>query len=348
MSDSKKTRAKASVAKPDLAATPLHVGVDVSKSELVVAQLRGGVAVLPVLTFTNDRSGHRELVRYLKKQRGCERVVFESTSNYSLDMAFALSAARLPVCAINPRQSRSFANSLGRRAKTDRVDAQVLALAASKLDVPVWTPPSPAALQLRSLMRRISELKDFVIAERNRLHAEKAAQSLGEIVEQSIQRQLASLEAEIKLLEKQADELVASQAELANNVRLLCSMVGIGAYSAKALLGELLCSPPQLSCRQWVAWAGLDPQPRDSGQHQPGRHISRMGNKRLRVLLYMPALVAANHTGVIKQYYENLLARGKAKMCALCAVMRKMLHAIWGILHHQQPFNPDRFIGQRP
>lgn len=105
--------------------------------------------------------------------------------------------------------------------------------------------------------------------------------------------------------------------------------------------------PPHLSCRQWTAWAGLDPRPRDSGPLKPARHISRMGNKHLRGALYMPALAATRDPGPMQSYYQRLLGRGKAKMVALCAAMRKMLHAIWGMLHHRQPFNEALFLGQK-
>jgi len=329
-------------------APPLYVGVDVSKDELVVAFFRAAAGGCTEASFSNDRRGHRRLVQRISKEGGCHRLVFESTSNYSVDLACALQRAGVPACEINPRQARSYADSLNRRAKTDRVDAAVLALAARHLDVPLWTPPTPQALELRNLLRRVSELRSIGAAEKNRLHAQQAATALGRTVQRSIQRQIKCLQRERELLLREARKLVERTPELLANFKLLLSMKGIAEFSALSILSELACSPPQLGCRQWVAWAGLDPRPRESGQRRPGRHISRMGNKYLRVALFMPALVAATRPGAIRDYYVQLLKRGKDKMLALCAVMRKMLHAIWGMLHHQQPFMPDLFCGKRP
>ena len=120
-------------------------------------------------------------------------------------------------------------------------------------------------------------------------------------------------------------------------------MPGIGQVSALRLLGELLVLPSDLKAKQWVAHAGLDPRPRQSGTQDAPRHISRTGNRHLRLALFMPALVAIQRSPQIKAAYEALLARGKKKKVAIIAIMRRLLHAIWGMLHHQQDFNPQLF-----
>jgi transposase len=324
---------------------PVHVGVDVSKDELVVA-LRRDTETVAEFSVPNTARGHQQLIRRLRQEGGCTLLLLEATGNFYLDPANAVHKAGIALVVINPRQARSFADSLNRRAKTDRVDAQVLAQAAQSLKLPLWEPPLPEQLRLRGLMRRLSELKERKAEERNRLSASKASKTLGHEIRRSIERQIKSIDQEISLLQKQAMLQVKSSPDLHKSFKLLRSMKGIGELSALKILGELCCAPAGLSCRQWVAWAGLDPRPRDSGKHRSERNISRMGNKRLRNALYMPALVAAHSKGVVQDYYQMMLSRGKAKMVAICAAMRKMLHAIWGMLHHQQPFNPALFIGK--
>lgn len=327
--------------------SPVHAGVDVSKDELVVA-LRRATETAAEFSLPNTARGHQQLIRRLRQEGGCVLLLMEATGNYYLDPASAMHKAGIPLVVINPRQARSFADSLNRRAKTDQVDARVLAEAAQKLNLPLWQPPLPEQLKLRCLMRRLSELKERKATERNRLSASKASKLIDADVRRSILRQIKSIEQEIALLQKQAMLLVQDNADLHRSFKLLRSMKGIGELSALSILAELCCAPSGLSCRQWVAWAGLDPRPRDSGKHRSERTISRMGNKRLRNSLFMPALVASHNKGVIQDYYQRMLSRGKAKMVALCATMRKMLHAIWGMLNHQQPFNPTLFIGNRP
>jgi transposase len=321
--------------------------VDVSKQLLEVALLPSA-GPASGLTVPNTAAGHKQLIRSLARAGGCSKLVLEATSNFNLDLAFALQAAGIPLCVINPRQASDFHKGLGRRAKTDRVDALVLAEAAQRLDLPCWTAPPLEALELRSILRRVRELTERGAAEKNRLHALRAAQALGTTVRRSVERQLKLLQQERALLLRTARQLVLDQPQLAADFRLLLTVKGIGELSALAILAETACLPPGLGCKQWVACAGLDPRPRDSGQSKPPRHLSRMGNRWLRLALFMPTLSAAHHTGPLQVYYQRLLARGKAKMVALCAASRKLLHAIWAILTYKQPFNPVAFLPEQP
>lgn len=124
----------------------------------------------------------------------------------------------------------------------------------------------------------------------------------------------------------------------------MCSIKGVGEASAMALLGELLLLPQGLTHRQWVKYAGLDPRAFDSGKsvHKPPR-LSKTGNRHIRHALYMPALSAAQHDPYVRAYFEQLVANGKKPLQAVCAVMRKLLHAIHGMLKHNQPFDNTRF-----
>ncbi len=150
------------------------------------------------------------------------------------------------------------------------------------------------------------------------------------------------LQKRIEALQQSAAELAAREPELAVQVERLCSVPGIGQVSALRLRGELLVLPKELKAKQWGAHAGLDSRPRQSGATDAPRHISRTGNRHLRCALFMPALVAIPRSPEIKAAYEEMLARGKKKKVAIIALMRRLLHAIWGMLHHQRDFNPQR------
>lgn len=332
-----------SARQPKIKLPPVYAGVDVSKATLAVCLVRPGETVAS-FEVANNKTGHRQLLAWLKRSGGCEKLVMEATNNFNLNLAFFLSDAKVLLCIINPRQARDFAGGLNRRAKTDKVDAAVLAQAALRLDLPLWVAPAPEKMQLRNVMRQIECLTVQRSRLKNRLRAQLSASILGTAVVRSLRNQIRDVQREIDSLRKEARRLVKSLPELTVDYRLLRTAKGIGELSAWKILAEICCFPPGLDCRQWTAWAGLDPRPRESGNHRPGRHLSKMGNRYLRAALYMPVLVTAHCKGAMQTYYNRLRERGLPKMSALCAGARKLLHTIWGMLHHQQPFNPDLFL----
>ena len=136
---------------------------------------------------------------------------------------------------------------------------------------------------------------------------------------------------------------------MADQARLIKSIPGFAELTATKLLAELSALPDDMMPAQWVAQAGLDPRALESGTSQrPPRRISKQGNVRIRAALFMPALVAAHHDAHVSAYYQGLLSRGKPKMVALTAVMRRLLHALWGVLHHQQEWDGDKFYRLQP
>lgn len=295
--------------------------------------------------FSNTPEGHRQVVRKLTKRGRTARVALEATGVYHLDLAVALHAAGLQVEVVNPRAMLHFAQALLRRAKSDPIDAGVAREYAARMPLQGWQPPSPEALQLRNLGRRIRGLRRMSTQERSRLHAAKATH------QGTAPGLLADLQAHIAYLEDAIERLIAEAQQLANEhdslrepYQLLLSVRGIGDVSAVQLLGELALLPEDMTVRQWVAHAGLDPRIVESGQRiGTQRQISRRGNRYLRAALYMPALVASRWEPAVKAFYEELVARGKPKMVALVAVMRKLLHALFGMLRHRQPFDGTRF-----
>ena len=321
----------------------VRAGVDVGATELVVAILRDGQPESPC-TVPNTPAGHRQLLKLLTRRGAHARVCLEATGVYSLRLALALQrAARVEVMVVNPRAIKDFQRARLTRAKTDSVDALGILEFLQRMDFVPWTPPADAVLALQQLGRRMVQLRGELTREQARLHAIAFTPDRHGLIAADLQTNIRHLQKRIKSLQQSAAALAAREPELHAQVERLCSVPGIGQVSALRLLGELLVLPPDLKAKQWVAHAGLDPRPRQSGATDAPRHISRTGNRHLRCALFMPALVAIQRSPQIKAAYEALLARGKKKKVAIIALMRRLLHSIWGMLHHQQDFNPQLF-----
>ena len=314
-------------------------GIEVSARTLVVERRRPGQPDA-VREFANTAAGHQALLRWLESAGRAVRVCLEATGLYGLDLALTLEAAGVALMVANPRAVRHFAQALMRRSKTDRLDAAVLTEYAARLPFQPWRPPSASALKLLAVARRLEALTDMMAAEKNRLHAASLSEALPAIIRRDIQRSIQTQQRAVQRLTRAAQEFIAADPLLAERYQLLLSIPGLGPTSALHVLAELMLLGPDLDVRQWVAYAGLDPRQYTSGSsvHKPAR-ISKAGNKHLRRALYMPALVAVRHDPHLRAFYEHLVERGKTKLQALVAVMRKLLHAIYGIFKHHQPYD---------
>jgi len=267
----------------------------------------------------------------------------ELTGLYGLDLALTLHQAGVAVMVANPRAVRHFAQALLQRRKNDQRDAEVLREFAARMPFQAWRPPSAAALKLVAVARRLEALTDMLAAEKNRSHAVSLSEALPALIRRDIQRSIQTQQRAIDRLTRAAQEFILADPELARRYALLLSIPGFGATSAVHTLAELTLLPAGMDVRQWVAYAGLDPREYTSGTsvHKKVR-ISKAGNKHLRRALYMPALVAVQHQPQVRAYYEHLLARGKTKMQALVATLRKLLHAIYGMFKHDQLFDGQK------
>ena len=326
-----------------------HAGIEVSQDELLVA-LRRGEQTLPLKSFPNTPPGHRDLARYLARKGRVVRACLESTGVYGLDLALLLhKRAGVEVMVANPRAVRHFAQALMQRSKTDPLDTLMLLEFAARMPFRPWQPPSGAALHLCALARRIEAIKDLCAAEQNRLHAASVAQALPAVVRQDLRRSIAFHERALARLTTQARQLIASDPLFQERFQYLDSVPGIALASAIAILAELTMLSPDLDVRQWVAAAGIDPRQYSSGSsvHKKTR-ISKAGNRHLRRALYMPALVAVRHDLHLRAFYQHLLDNGKAKLQALVAVMRKLLHAIFGMFKHHQPYDGSKIYRLQP
>ena len=325
-------------------AVEVFAGLDVSAREITVARVQGQDQDPTLATFANNASGHKALLAFLLAKTEPVRVCLEASGNYSLDLALALHAHRqVEVSVINPRRARKFAESLGERSKTDPVDARVLCQYAARMPWESWKPPSSTALRLRAITRAIESLGVMHTQENNRAHALCSSQALPALVLRERQRHQRYLENRMQQLRREARRLVARDAELDRRYRLMLTVTGIGETSALQILGELVVLSDAANARQWVAFSGLDPRIFKSGTSVEKRpRISRGGSRHLRHALYMPALVALRREPHLRGFYERLLSHGKARLQAVVAVMRKLLHALFAMFRTNQPYDGSK------
>lgn len=305
-----------------------YVGIDVSKGFLDVA---GGLDAA-VERFENAPKDCRRLVSRLKRLAPA-KIVLEATGGYEKAVLNALERAGLAVVRVNPRPVRDFAKALNILAKTDRLDARVLAHYAKLIDPPVRPAPDQATIDLDELVGRRRQLVQMQVAEKNRLEHE-----LGKAVVASIKASLRMLEKLIGQIEARMDEVAASSKALQHRIELLDSVPGIGLATAMVIAADL----PELgtlSRQEIAALAGLAPYNRDSGQ-KTGKRMIRGGRAATRSALYMATLTGIRHNPTIREDYQRLIAAGKLKKVAHTACMRKLLTILNAIVREDKPWTP--------
>lgn len=324
---------------------PFHVGVDVSQTTLDVAARIDSGAEQRTAQFANTSAGHRQLIKWLTKGGRSARVVLEATGVYSLDLALALDAAqRIEAMVVNPRAARKVADACLQRSSTDATMAVALREYAARMEFVPWTPPAPQVREVRAIARRIAALTLEKSRELNRQHAAGATADTPAVVVNDVAVNVRHLQRRIDELERHVLTLITTNPQLKPVYQRLLSVCGIADTTAIQLLGELLVLPADMSAREWVAHSGLDVRHVNSGTsvHKAPR-ISKQGDANIRRILYMPALVASQHEPRVHAFYHQLLAAGKKPLQALVAVMRKLLHAIWGMLKTNTDFDGAKF-----
>jgi len=294
----------------------MYVGVDVAKAELVVAARPSDER----WSVANDERGARTLAERLKRDAPA-LVVLEATGGYELAAVAALAAAGLPVVVANPRQVRDFARATGQLAKTDRIDAGVLALFAERVRPEVRPLPNEEAQELDAVLTRRRQLLEMLTAERNRLG--QVAGRGRRPVKKSLKAHIAFLERELRVADTDLGAMVRASPAWREKDDLLRSVPGVGPVLSLTLLAELP-ELGRLSRREVAKLAGVAPLARDSGTLRGHRYV-RGGRASVRAVLYMAALVATRRNPVIRAFYERLLAAGNPKKLALVACMRKLL-----------------------
>lgn len=320
------------------------VGVDVSAKTLDV-EIDRGDGRLQRETFENSWKGFRALWAFLSVKKRQVRVVMEATGTYGHDLGLFLVKKGAEVMMANPRAMRNFASACLERSKTDKIDASVALEFGRRMKFVPWVPPAESAWQLRECSRRIAALVKMRTEEKNRLHAASRVRDNSSIVRAETIQHIAVLDKHIDKLRKDALSKIREDKELYRRYRLVRSIKGFGDATAITLIGELALLSADLDARQWVAYAGLDPRVYESGTSVQKRpRISRMGNAHLREALFMPSLSALRWIPEVRAFVDALQARGKATKQAIVAVMRKMLHAIWGMFKNDAPFDSSRFF----
>jgi len=304
----------------------VYVGIDVAKASMDIAVRPSGQR----WNFTNDDGGIRQAVSCLEGLAPA-LVVLEATGGIELPLAAALAAAGLPVVVVNPRQVRDFAKATGRLAKTDALDAQVMAHFAAAVQPAPRRLPDAQSQEFTAILARRRQVVEMLTAEKNRLNSAR------QVVQQRIQDHIAWLEQELANLDDELKCSVQRSPIWREKGILLRSVPGVGPVLSATLLAEL----PELGTlnrRQIAALVGVAPLNRDSGTLR-GKRTIWGGRGRVRAALYMATLVATRHNPVIRAFYHRLCAAGKAKKVALTACMRKLLTILNAMLKHRTNWN---------
>jgi transposase len=306
------------------------VGVDVGKDYLDAHARPAGCHQ----RFDNTPAGIEQLLAWVRAVQP-ERVVFESTGPYQKAAVGALLTAGLPAVVVNARQVRDFAKGLGQLAKTDTIDAGILAHFGEVVATVVRPLPPQEVQEFRDLCDRRQQLVHMLATEKNRRHAAKGGSAK---VLKNIDKHIAFLERQIEDLEQRMDTLVSASETFKAKDEILQSIVGIGPQVSRILLVHL----PELGQgrRQAItALVGLAPFPDDSGTHSGLRHI-RGGRGKVRIALYQAAVAAIRYCPRMRTFYASLKARGKASKVALIAVARKLLVLANALLRDGKPYQP--------
>jgi transposase len=313
----------------------ITIGVDIAKKKFDVASLIDGK--YKHKTFTNDKLGFIDFIAWFLPLCGDVKplICMEATGAYSLPLADFLTQQGHSVSLANPAKIHAFGKSELSRAKTDKADAKLIARYALKMQPPLWIPTPINIRELQALVRRVDHLLEMIQMERNRQDTAE------DNVVDSINTVLATLEAELKATRKAIRDHINNDPDLKQRGALLDSIPGIGEASIAYLLIALSTHHNFNNAKQVVAFAGLAPAPRESGQWRGNTHIAKNGDSALRKALYMPALVAWQHNPLIRVFCERLKANGKNGKAVVCAAMRKLIHLAFGLLKSGKPFDPN-------
>lgn len=319
------------------------LGIDISKRTFDVALVVDDKT--RTKAFDNNDQGFDALSKWLGKY-GADNIsaCLEATGTYGEALAEYLHGQGHRVYVVNPSRIYSYAKSKQLRAKNDKLDAKIIAdYCRVHDDLRVFEPLSPEIKHLQQLDRRIADLKDTLVREKNRLESANHA----ELIRSSILRSIAFIEAEIKALESDIDDTIGKIPELSKNKELVESAKGLGPATSRVFIIDFESFKPFASARSAAAFSGITPFTRKSGSslNSPGS-ISRMGNSRIRQVLFMAARAAARYNPVFKALYDRLRAAGKAHKVALCAIARRIVHVVYGMIKYQKPFDETLFSVQ--
>jgi len=321
-----------------------YIGIDVSKAKLDCSLLLDATSTKrKSKSVANNKAGIADLLEWAGKQGVLPaelHAVMEGTGVYHEQAAIALCDAEVTVSIVNPAQVKNFGKGLAVRTKTDGIDSLVLARYGALLKPASWTPPSQEARALQALLSRREAIAQDLRREQNR--QEKAdATDTPELIRQSLNSSIAFLQKQLGKLQQDIDDHIDRHPDLKEDLKLLISIPAVGQQVGSNLL-SVIHSHRFDSAEQLAAYLGLVPVERQSGTSLLGRaRLSKAGPARVRAVLYMAAVVATRYNPHVKAVYERLLAKGKAKMAAIGAAMRKLVHLCFGVLKTRKPYQAE-------
>lgn len=307
---------------------PMWVGVDVAKAQLDVAFGATG----DTMSVTNDEAGIQAVLDELRS-RDCGMIVLEATGGYEVPLVSSLVAAGLPVVVANPRQVRQFARATGQLAKTDLLDARMLALFGERIRPEVRPIPDDATRLLDALLTRRRQITAMIVAEGNR------AGFAPKPLQKSIEKHIAWLKRELEKIDDEMRGTIQSSPVWRAKEALYRTVPGIGPVIALTLLAELP-ELGRLTHKEIAALVGVAPLARDSGTMK-GKRMVFGGRASVRSVLYLAAVVGVRHNHVIREFYYRLRARGKPAKAALIACAHKLLTILNAMARTGEPWRPQ-------
>jgi len=314
------------------------IGNDMAKATFDVALPLSDGKYRTKAKFPNTTKGCTEFLAWRAKHAPDAAVGMEATGIYHEALARALVEAGVTVYVANPARVKAFGQAEGVRTKTDRSDAKLIARffeAQRPEKLHPYVPPTPSEVKLRALVRRRDDLQEMLQMEQNRLEVADIS------VQQGINDVIRTLEEQIKQVQKAIQDHIDNDPDLRGRHQLLTSIPGVGDTSSAQLLAFLGDLNKYSDLRQVVAHAGLNPAQRQSGNYEGKARISRVGDANFRKKLYMPALTGKTYNPTLKAFAERLSEKGKPFKVIMCALMRKLIHLVWGVLKSGRPFEPE-------
>lgn len=324
----------------------MHVGLDVGSRTTAMGWRNDG-RFAGGCNIDQTPAGRKAAVNKLLELNPLS-VVMEATGIYYLDLAMELTAAGLPVSVINPKSFHNFAKLMLKNSKTDAIDAQLLAEYGERMSPKLWTPPTTIQLELRAIGRHINRLTCHRTRAKNELHALKATQTTVKMLIEDEEEAIEAFDKRIERFRLAGRALIDNCPTLSAQFGHMITAPGMGEISVFAALAELTTLPVTLKSAQVSRHAGLDVRLTQSGTSidKPGR-ISKGGNAYLRSAMYMPALTAIRCDSNVKAFYEALIGRGKRKMQAIVAVMRKYLTGLWACMQAGEDFDTAKLFSAK-
>lgn len=321
----------------------LVVGVDIACETAQVEWQVVTTGRSAQLAIEQTSAGHAQLVTRLKKLASPAEtlVVMEATGNYWLGLALTLHESGFVVSVLNPAQARAFARARLQRAKTDAVDAHLLAEFGRVMSPKVWSPPPPVADQLQQVLARRDDLVAMRSQEKNRLHALQHHARPAPGLLKDVQTHLDWLSERIAELDRELNLLLKGEHAWQQAVAHLKTIPGLGPVGIASILAASHAFARCENAEQAAAFAGLVPHPNQSGTSVHGRASIGGGHAALRRTLYMCALSAARFNPILRDFYQHLLRQGKPRKVALVAVARKLMTIAWALVTKDRDFDPN-------